>query len=291
MEHSFEQTLKFLEDSATFDESKIDFTESTISKKIVAIGGGENGRLRSNGTRYPYELANQDQEIIRLTGKKHPNFLMLAHAQPIEIQTSYFQVMVDIYEKLYGCSCRLLKSDELNNTAYVKGLVDWADIIYEGGGNTLDMIKLWKDTGFDMILRDAWLSGKVMCGVSAGANCWFRECSSDSLKIKYGDDQPLIRVECLGLVDGLFVPHCDEQGRLESVKELLKESTQIGLCMSNCTALEIIDDEYRLITSDASNHGIEPYGLKSYWKDGSYIEEKLDISLKFKPLKDLLSKK
>ena len=80
-----------------------------------------------------------------------------------------------------------------------------------------------------------------MCGVSAGANCWFQECSSDSLKIKYGNDQPLIGMECLGLVDGLFVPHCDEPGRLDNVKDLLKSSKQVGLSMSNCTALEIVD--------------------------------------------------
>ena len=36
-----------------------------MSKKIMAIGGGENGRLGSDGTRFPYELANQDKEIIR----------------------------------------------------------------------------------------------------------------------------------------------------------------------------------------------------------------------------------
>ena len=29
-----------------------------MSKKIVAIGGGENGRPGPNGMRYPYELAN-----------------------------------------------------------------------------------------------------------------------------------------------------------------------------------------------------------------------------------------
>lgn len=48
-----------------------------MSRKIVAIGGGENGRKRSDGTRYPYELSNQDKEIIRLTGKEHPNFLLI----------------------------------------------------------------------------------------------------------------------------------------------------------------------------------------------------------------------
>lgn len=60
--------------------------------------------------------------------------------------------------------------------------------------------------------------------------------------------------------------------------------------MSNCTALEIIDDQYRLITSDASYHNIEAYGLKSYWDNGEYLEEKIDDSKEFKPLDQLLSK-
>lgn len=261
-----------------------------MSRKIVAIGGGENGRVKPDGTRLPYELGNQDREIIRLTGKEHPNFLLIAHSQPLERQDGYFQVMSDIYEKMYGCSCKDLKSDRLNDIEYVKGLIDWADIIYEGGGNTLDMIKLWNETGFSDILRQAWLDGKVMCGVSAGANCWFKECSSDSLKIKYGDDQPLIGMECLGFVDGLFVPHCDEPGRLESVKDLLKDSSEIGLCLSNCSALEIVDDQYRLITSDASYHNIEAYGLRAYWKDGKYLQQKLDDSLDFKPLSEILTR-
>lgn len=261
-----------------------------MSKKIVAIGGGENGRLGSDGKRFPYELANQDQEIIRLTSKEHPNFLLIAHSQPLERQEGYFQVMVDIYEKMYGCSCKDLKSDKLTDKEYVKNLIDWADIIFEGGGNTLDMIKLWKETGFDEILRQAWEDGKVMCGVSAGANCWFKKCSSDSLKIKYGDDQPLIGMECLGFIDGLFVPHCDEPGRADNVKNLLKTSSEIGLSISNCCALEIIDDEYRLITSNPVSHNIKPYGLKTYWENGKYIEEKIDNSLEFKSLSELLSK-
>ena len=146
-----------------------------MNKKIVAIGGGEHGRSRTNGTRLPYELANQDKEIIQLTGKSKPNFLLLAHAQPLEKQDGYFQVMVNIYEKIYGCSCQLLRSDTLTDINHVNNLVDWADIIFEGGGNTLDMIALWKETGFDSVLRHAWIDGKVMCGVSAGANCWFKE--------------------------------------------------------------------------------------------------------------------
>ena len=261
-----------------------------ISRKIVAIGGGENGRPLADGTRKPYEIEKQDREIIRLTGKEKPNFLFIGHSQVLENQEGYYQVIKEAYEKRYGCNCKDLKSDKLKDKEYVKELVDWADIIYEGGGNTLDMIKLWKETGFDETLRKAWENGKVMCGVSAGANCWFKECSSDSLRIKFGPDQPLIIMDCLGFVDGLFVPHCDEPGRRESVKELLEGKNQIGLLMSNCTALEIVDDKYRLITSDASYHNIEAYGLKTYWENGKYLEEKLDTSNEFKPLTELLSR-
>lgn len=262
-----------------------------MSRKIVAIGGGENGRLKSDGSRYPYELEKQDKEIIRLTGKEHPNFLLLAHAQPLEKQDGYFQVMADIYNKMYGCPCRDLKSDKLDDKEYVEELIDWADIIYEGGGNTLDMIDLWKRTGFDLTLKRAWKAGKVMCGVSAGASCWFYECLSDSLKIRYGKAQPLIGLRCLGFVEGLFVPHCDKQGKLESVKEILKTSDTVGLSMSNRAALEIIDNQYRVITSDDSFNNFEAYGLKSYWKNGEYMQEKLDGSKDFKKLENLLSKK
>lgn len=262
------------------------------NKKIVAIGGGLNGRLNKDKTYDPYETGPMDVEIIKLTERSKPNFLFLAHSQLDEYaQEKYFRTMENIYKLRYGCECKDLKSIDLNNRNKVMELVDWADIIYEGGGNTLDMIKMWKETGFDIILKQAWENGKVMCGLSAGANCWFKECSSDSLKIKYGNDQPLIGMECLGFVDGLFVPHCDEPGRKENVRELLKTSSQVGLSMSNCTALEIIEDKYRLITSDASHYGIEAYGLKSYWKDDKYIEEKIDNSEEFKPLEELLSKK
>lgn len=224
-----------------------------MTKKIVAVGGGENGRLKSDGTRtmYPYELEKMDKEIIKLTKKEHPNFLLIAHSQPLERQEVYFQTMVDIYRKLYNCHCKDLKSNELNDQNKVNELIDWADIIYEGGGDTFNMIKLWKETGFDKVLRNAWKKGKVMCGISAGANCWFSLCNSDSLKIQNGNNQPFIDVECLGFIDGYLVPHCDERGRAESAKELLKNNKKVGLLLSNCTALEIIDNKYRLITSDA----------------------------------------
>lgn len=261
-----------------------------MSKKIVAIGGGYNGRVFKNGKKTPYETGPMDEEIIKLTKKKKPHVLILAHSQLLENQDYYFEVMKKIFHDRYACPCKNLKSNELEDKKHTKELIEWADIIYECGGNTLDMIKLWEETGFDKLLKKAWQDGKVMCGTSAGANCWFKQCSSDSLKIKFGDDQPLISMDCLGFYNGFFVPHCDEKGRTESAKEMLKETDEVGLLLSNCSALEIIDDKYRIITSDAKSHKITAYALKAYWLNGEYYEKELDLSNNFKDLKELYQK-
>lgn len=49
-------------------------------------------------------------------------------------------------------------------------------------------------------------------------------------------------------------------------------------------------DEYRLISTDASAYGIESYGVRTYWNNDEYIEEKIDTSGTFKSLKKLLLK-
>ena len=269
-----------------------------MQRKIVAIGGGHNGRINEDGIKAPYETGPMDLEIIRLTRKERPNFLFLAHSQTdSESEKSYFETMKKIYGDMYGCSCRTITRENLrNDKSIVLEYVDWADIIYEGGGDTKSMMELWINTGFDKVLRNAWENGKVMCGISAGGNCWFDSCSSDSLQIQLKDETaPLITVECLGFIEAFFTPHSDVAtkytNRLEYQKESLREKDLVGLAISNCAAIEIVDDEYRLITSDALSYGIEAYGLKTYWKDDKYIEEYIDKSDEFKKVKDLLELK
>jgi hypothetical protein len=54
-------------------------------------------KIKTGRCKKTYETGPIDQEIIRLTGKEHPNFLFLVHAQPIENQDGYFIAMRDIY--------------------------------------------------------------------------------------------------------------------------------------------------------------------------------------------------
>lgn len=265
-----------------------------IMRKLVAIGGGENGHKRSNGTYTTYETENIDREIVALAEKEKTNFLLLAHAQNhTDYEERYYETMRKIYGDKLGCACRWLKKSELyDDFRKAEADMEWADIIYEGGGDTDSMLKAWLETGFDKLLYNAWCSGKVICGLSAGANCWFKFSGSDSLEIQLNDDNtPIIGSECLNFIPAFFTPHCNETGRLKHMKEVLKNTDLIGIAMSNCAAIEIVDNKYRIITDDASNYGIEAYGLKAYWNGNEYIEKRFNASQEYKSLEELLSKR
>ena len=264
-----------------------------MSKKIVAIAGGENGRLLENGEYTSYDTEPMDKEILKLTGKEKPNFLFFAHSMSfsLDIQESYFRTMKKIYGDKFGCICKDIKTSELDDVEKVKSLIEWADIIYEGGGDTSSMINIWKEKNIDKLLKQAWDNGKVMCGVSAGAVCWFNSCNSDCLSKDENGEPSFEVVECLNWINAFFTPHCDEKGRYNLTKVQLKRNNLVGIIMSNCCAIEIIDDKYRIITSDANEHGFKKgYGFKAYWLNDKYYEYELKETKHFIPLSELLEK-
>ncbi|HET7628220.1 MAG TPA: Type 1 glutamine amidotransferase-like domain-containing protein, partial [Bacillales bacterium] len=54
------------------------------------------------------------------------------------------------------------------------------DVVYVGGGNTNNLLLLWRAWGLDVSLRKAWEQGVVLAGLSAGSICWFEEGVTDS---------------------------------------------------------------------------------------------------------------
>jgi peptidase E len=48
------------------------------------------------------------------------------------------------------------------------------DVVYVGGGSMRNLLAIWGAHGLDLVLRDAWESGIVLAGLSAGAMCWFQ---------------------------------------------------------------------------------------------------------------------
>jgi peptidase E len=79
------------------------------------------------------------------------------------------------------------------------------DVIYVGGGSTANLLAVWRLHGLDAILREAWEQGVVLCGISAGMNCWYEASVTDSFGL--GDLAAL--PDGLGLLPGSACPHYD----------------------------------------------------------------------------------
>ena len=89
-----------------------------------------------------------------------------------------------------------------------------------GGGNTANMLAIWRVHGVDRILREAWRRGVVLAGLSAGGLCWFERGSTDS----FGPG--LAALDGLGFLPGAFCPHYDgEAMRRPRLHELVGAGT------------------------------------------------------------------
>ena len=78
------------------------------------------------------------------------------------------------------------------------------DVVYVGGGNTANLLAIWRLHGLDLALEKAYRAGVVMAGISAGMNCWFEESVTDSFGTQLA---PLH--DGLGPLAGSCCPHYD----------------------------------------------------------------------------------
>jgi dipeptidase E len=117
------------------------------------------------------------------------------------------------------------------------------DIVYVGGGNTVSMLAVWRAHGVDAALRVAYEAGVVMAGISAGANCWFEACTTDSFQLGRAD--PLL--DGLGFVAGSFTPHYDaEPARRPAVLELVGTGgLPAGYACDEYAAVHLVDGRLR----------------------------------------------
>jgi len=246
-------------------------------KKIVAIGGGEIGRPG-----HPIETTEIDKEIIRITGKKNPKLLFIPTAS--SDSESYFDVVKEHFGERLGCKTDvlyLLKKDL--DKAEIEKQILCSDIIYVGGGNTAKMMSVWRKLNVDDFLKKAYEKGVVLSGISAGSICWFRHGNSDSKKFT-NPNANLTKISGLGLINALHCPHYDiEKDRKPHLKQVMKETPGVSIAMDDCCALEIIDDNYRVVCTKPTANV-----YKTYWKAGKYYEEIIEKTVELKPLSDLL---
>ena len=246
-------------------------------KKIVAIGGGENG----HGNR-PYETEKIDKEIVRISNKNNPKLLFIGFAGK-EYEKSYYDVIKRNFESI-GCTTTLFKYEDVKNKELAKKLIEESDIIYIGGGNTINLVKIIKKYEIDKLLYNAYENGTVMAGINAGANFMCRFGISDSRKNKK-DSKKYTRATGLGWINLLICPHYNAETRRQRwTKKIMKRTFKVPcIALDNCTAIEIIDDKYKIIKSK-KNASVK----KIYWKNGEYKKEEIENEEQIKKLSNLL---
>ncbi|MEC1268656.1 Type 1 glutamine amidotransferase-like domain-containing protein [Bacillus vallismortis] len=209
-------------------------------KQIIAMGGG--------GFSMEPDNLSLDQYIINQTKRKSPRICFLPTASGDSqnyVQRFYhaFQTMDCVPSHL--SLCKPLSTDILS-------FVMEQDVIYVGGGNTRNMLVLWKEWGLDLILREAWKSGVVLAGLSAGAMCWFEEGVTDSAG-------PLTSMKSLGFLHGSFCPHYDSEKERRPIFHQLICNGFLGdgYAADDGAALHFINDQ--LFQTVSSRPGAKAY--------------------------------
>jgi len=140
------------------------------------------------------------------------------------------------------------------------------DVICVGGGNTANMLSIWRAHGVDVLLREAWSRGAVLTGVSAGMICWFRGGLTDS----FGALEPLR--DGLGLVEATACPHYDsEEGRRPAYHQLIADGFGAGYAADDGAALHFTGSELTEVVSSRPEAGAYRVDLV----DGKVVETRL----------------
>ena len=138
-----------------------------------------------------------DEEVLRLTGQVRPRvcYIPTAGGDRAEAVDAFHAGLGDRAQT----SVLALFVREVED---IRSFLLDQHLIYVGGGNTATMLAIWRLHGVDVVLREAWSRGIVLAGVSAGANCWFEACSTDS----FGPHLAPLN-DGLGFLAGSFCPH------------------------------------------------------------------------------------
>ena len=171
-------------------------------RTIVAMGGGGFSMEPQNSL--------LDDHILSLgreaRGRDHPRicFLPTASGDSPDYLATFYAAFARRAEATHLALFRRTVDD-------IERLLLDQDIVYVGGGNTENMLAIWRVHGVDRALRRAWEAGVVLAGLSAGSLCWFECGTTDS----FGSGLATLRGG-LGFIPGSHAPHYDGEASRRS---------------------------------------------------------------------------
>ncbi|WP_422462385.1 MULTISPECIES: Type 1 glutamine amidotransferase-like domain-containing protein [unclassified Endozoicomonas] len=223
------------------------------SQQIIALGGGG----------FSMESSPVLDDYILRQGGNNPRicFLGTASGDSESYITRFYQRFAQ--RECQPCHLELFRRDGRDIEAFLCS----QDVIYVGGGNTVNMLAIWQLHGVDQALKKALNSGTVLCGLSAGSICWFETGVTDSFG---GDLQPY---PCLGFLPGSHCPHYDgEKNRRPAYQELIKHGRlSPGIAADDGVGLHYINGELSRVVS--SRPGAAAYRVEM--EAGQLVETRL----------------
>lgn len=179
--------------------------------KIVAMGGG--------GFTMEPDNPLLDRFVLSLARSSPPRVCMVATASG-----DAERHVVQFYRTFSALDCRPRDLQLFDRSvADLEAFALAQDVIYVGGGNTASLLAVWRAHGLDRALRRAWEDEVILCGVSAGMNCWFEASVTDS----FGRDRLAPLHDGLGLLPGSACPHYDGEAQRRPVFERLVGSGEL----------------------------------------------------------------
>lgn len=130
------------------------------------------------------------------------------------------------------------------------------DAIFVSGGNTANMLAVWRVHGVDAALREAWDEGIVLAGPSAGAICWFECGVTDS----FGPELAPLEA-ALGFLAGSFCPHYDgEPERRPTYRRLVGAGFPAGIAADDGVGVRYAGTELAEVV--AEREGATAYSVE-----------------------------
>ena len=232
-----------------------------MEKRIIAIGGGE---IKNKTT---LEIDGYIADLAKAhAGEKRANALFIGTASHDSMP--YFNSFRKTYTSVYDIKAEvaLMVYGEMS-VEKIQGKIEAADCIYVGGGDTVFMLDKWKEFGIDKMLIDAYESGKIICGLSAGEICWFTDMYTD-YEIMRGQSADYVLKKGLGVLDGAMCPHFNE--REQDFTNALKKGVINGAyCVENDCAIEFVNGKFTKVISS----GGKAYYLEN--QNGEIIKKEL----------------
>ncbi len=141
---------------------------------IVATSIGFDSRGRDRFDWEPGPVFDLAAELSGATGTPKVCYLGTATGDDSALIAGVYSALTGRFRASH------LELFTMPNIGDVGGHLLTQDVIWVGGGSVANLLALWRLHGWDDLLRQAWESGVVLGGVSAGSLCWHVGGTTDS---------------------------------------------------------------------------------------------------------------